>query len=312
MAEPVITVSELHKRYPQVHAVRGVSFTIARGETFGLLGPNGAGKTTIIGMLTTMVKPTSGKATVLGYDVEKNPSQVKKSLGVVPQERWLDDDLTARENLLLHGEYYGMPRAEIQSAANRVLKMMELDGRADEVLWGFSGGMLQRLLIARAIMHNPEILIMDEPSIGLDPQARRHMWTYIEGLKKRGVTILLTTHYMAEADRLCDRVAIIDEGVIIALDTPSDLKKLLPGANTIVAEVGDPSEELMAVLEKMVSIKKLKIAGNSITLFVEDGKHALPRIVEAVLQKTELHSITMHEPTLEDVYIHLTGKELRE
>lgn len=309
----VIQLKGLEKRYSNgIHALKGISFEIEKGETFGLLGPNGAGKTTVIGIITTLVTPTAGSVSVLGFDVEKNPLEVKRMLGVVPQERWLDEDVTARENLLLHGEYYGMSKDKRVKAADRVLKMMELDHRADDVLWSYSGGMLQRLLIARALMHEPPVLIMDEPTIGLDPQARRHMWAYIEQLKQQGVTILLTTHYMAEADRLCDRVAIIDNGKIKAIDTPKNLKKLLPGGNTIEAEVKKPDKKLLSALRKMKQVRDLKVKDNTLTLLVQDGKHLLPRIVKTIQQYTMLQSITLHEATLEDVYIHLTGKGLKE
>src|SRR3989344_2343771 len=255
--DSVISVRELEKRYKNgVQALKGISFDIRKGETFGLLGPNGAGKSTTIGILTTLVTPTSGEARVFGFDVKTSALDIKQRIGVVPQERWLDEDVTARENLLLHGEYYGMPKAAAVAAAERVLHMMERAPRADDLLYTYSGGMLQRLLIARALMHEPELLVMDEPTIGLDPQARRAMWGYIRELKSRGVTILLTTHYMDEADKLCDRLAVIDEGKLQAMGTPA---------------------------------------------------------VSAAIQKhTRLSAISMHEPTLEDVYIQLTGKELRE
>ncbi len=310
---PVIQVKNLEKRYRNgVQALRGISFEIQKGETFGLVGPNGAGKTTDIGILTTMVEPTAGTASVLGLDVTKQPQKVKSLLGVIPQERWLDEDVTARENLLLHGEYYGMPKQERKAAAERVLGMMELSHRADDFLMTYSGGMLQRLLIARALMHSPQILIMDEPTIGLDPQARRHMWGYIDQLKRQGVTILLTTHYMEEADRLCDRVAIIDEGKIKAVDTPEELKKLLPGGNTITAEARPIDAKLIAGLKRLKNVRKVKVGKDTLTIFVEDGRHVLPRIVTLIQKYAELSSVTLKEPTLEDVYIHLTGKEMRE
>lgn len=310
---PVIQVRNLEKRYRNgVQALRGISFEIRKGETFGLLGPNGAGKTTVIGILTTMVEPTGGNAAVLGLDVTKQPQRVKSLLGVVPQERWLDEDITARENLLLHGEYYGMPKQERNAAAERVLGMMELSHRADDSLLTYSGGMLQRLLIARAVMHSPQILIMDEPTIGLDPQARHHMWSYIGQLKRQDVTILLTTHYMDEADRLCDRVAIIDEGRIKAVDTPENLKRLLPGGNTITAEVHPIDARLVAEVRKLKSVSKVKVSKDTLSIFVEDGRHALPRIVSIIQRNAELRSVTLQEPTLEDVYIHLTGKGLKE
>lgn len=309
----VIQVKHLEKRYRNgVQALKGISFEIAAGETFGLLGPNGAGKTTAIGVLTTMVEPTAGRALVSGHDVTKQPQKVKSLLGVVPQERWLDEDVTARENLLLHGEYYGMQRKDRKNAAERVLGMMELSNRADDFIRTYSGGMLQRLLIARAVMHSPKILIMDEPTLGLDPQARHHMWDYIDQLKRQGVTILITTHYMDEADRLCDRVAIIDEGRIKAIDSPENLKKLLPGGNTITAEAHPIDGRLITELRKLKSVSKVKINKDLLTIFVEDGRHALPRIVSIIQKYAELRSVTIHEPTLEDVYIQLTGKGLRE
>ncbi len=310
----VIHVENIEKVYRRgnIHALKGISFEIEKGETFGLLGPNGAGKSTAIGILITIIELTAGKASILGMDVTKEPNKVKALLGVVPQDRWLDEDLTARENLLIHGKCYGMGKAERKTAAERVLGMMELSQRADDNIRTYSGGMLQRLLIARAIMHEPQILIMDEPTIGLDPQARRHMWQYIEQLKRQGVTILMTTHYMEEADVLCDRVAIIDEGVIKAIDTPEKLKSMLPGGNTVIAEAKPIDKELLKELRSLKNVSRLTSGDESISLFVKDGKRALPLLVTTIQKYAELHSITLHEPTLEDVYISLTGKELRE
>jgi len=311
--DSVISVRELEKRYKNgVQALKGISFDIRKGETFGLLGPNGAGKSTTIGILTTLVTPTSGEARVFGFDVKTSALDIKQRIGVVPQERWLDEDVTARENLLLHGEYYGMPKAAAVAAAERVLHMMELAQRADDLLYTYSGGMLQRLLIARALMHEPELLVMDEPTIGLDPQARRAMWGYIRELKSRGVTILLTTHYMDEADKLCDRLAVIDEGKLQAMGTPAELKALLPGATAIEAEVSAVPDELLKSLQGMKGVEKVEQRDHTLTIFVSDGKHILPAVSAAIQKHTRLSAISMHEPTLEDVYIQLTGKELRE
>src|SRR2546428_8946866 len=242
--ETVIAVEDLKKIYKpkarkgvEVKALDGVSFEVSRGEFFGLLGPNGAGKTTTIGILTTRVIPTGGVGRIEGIDVARDPVAVKRSIGVVPQVNNLDRSLTAREIIVFHAEYFGVPRQKREQNANELLKRFELAERADEKVTGFSGGMVQRLKIARALMHDPAILFLDEPTTGLDPQARRAMWDLLSELNAKGQTIFLTTHYMEEADQLCRQIAIIDHGTLLALDSPLQLKRSVPGGYLIELQV---------------------------------------------------------------------------
>src|SRR2546423_14883467 len=245
LMESVIVVRDLEKTYrpkqnrkaPEVKAVDRISFKIPRGEFFGLLGPNGAGKTTTIGILTTRVLPTGGQALVDGVDVVRNSVAVKRKIGVVPQVNNLDRNLTGREILLFHAEYFGVPKQERERHANELLERFQLAERADEKPTVYSGGMAQRLKIARALMHDPAILFLDEPTTGLDPQARRAIWDLLRELNEKGQTIFLTTHYMDEADQLCRRIAIIDHGKLLALDSPSQLKRSVPGGYLIELQV---------------------------------------------------------------------------
>src|SRR5713101_6850255 len=242
--ETVIAVGDLRKTYQpktrkgvEVKALEGISFEVPRGEFFGLLGPNGAGKTTTIGILTTRVLPTGGVARIEGIDVARDPVAVKRRIGVVPQVNNLDRSLTAREILLFHAEYFSVAKQEREARATRLLERFELVDRADEKVDGFSGGMVQRLKIARALMHDPSILFLDEPTTGLDPQSRRAMWDLLGELNAKGQTIFLTTHYMEEADQLCKRIAIIDHGKLLALDSPAQLKRSVPGGYLIELQV---------------------------------------------------------------------------
>src|SRR5437588_2166939 len=244
MSETVIAVENLQKSYKpkgrkgvEVKALEGISFEVPRGEFFGLLGPNGAGKTTTIGILTTRVVPTGGLARIENIDVARNPVAVKRRIGVVPQVNNLDRSLTAREILLFHAEYFGVPKTVRESRALQLLERFELSNRGDEKIIGFSGGMVQRLKIARALMHDPAILFLDEPTTGLDPQSRRAMWDLLTELNSKGQTIFLTTHYMEEADQLCRRIAIIDHGKLLALDSPAQLKRSVPGGYLIELQV---------------------------------------------------------------------------
>src|SRR5207244_7042638 len=244
--ETVIAVKDLKKTYRpkgrkgvEVTALAGISFEVSRGEFFGLLGPNGAGKTTTIGILTTRVIPTGGVGRIEGIDVARDPVAVKRSIGVVPQVNNLDRSLTAKEILLFHAEYFGVPKHEREESAQQLLERFELADRQDEKITGFSGGMVQRLKIGRALMHDPAILFLDEPTTGLDPQSRRAMWELLTELNNKGLTILLTTHYMEEADHLCSRIAIIDHGKLLALDSPAQLKRSVPGGYLIELQLRD-------------------------------------------------------------------------
>jgi len=309
----VIEVVELRKRYaPKApEAVAGISFEARRGEVFGLLGPNGAGKTTTIGALTTRVRPTSGYVAIDGIDVQADPVAVKQRIAVVPQRPNLDRQLKAIENLTFHAAYFGYGRAERRKRALEVMKALGLEGREDEDVNNLSGGMAQRLLIARALMHRPQVLFLDEPTTGLDPQSRLFLWDRIEELREAGTTILLTTHDMVEADRLCDNIAIVDHGTIVALDTPSGLRRLLPGAGGVeVVATGVADAE-----GALGPFGEVEVAGTA------DGRRQIriygdgvdpAAVVDAVRDSGgEMLELRRLEGSLEDVFVHLTGRDLR-
>ena len=308
---PIIEVKDLTKKFGGLVAVDAISFLVERGEVFGLLGPNGAGKTTTLSMLSTILKITSGMAIVNGFDVAKHPSEVRRSIGIVFQEPSIDDRLTGRENLEMHANLYAVPGTEKEERIKELLKLVELEDRADSLMRTYSGGMRRRLEIARGLIHRPKVLFLDEPTLGLDPQTRDHIWNYIIELSKReNITMVLTTHYMEEADKLCDRIAIIDYGKIIALDEPKRLKEGLEG-DIITVKTG-MVEELSRRLKDMNSIKDMKGREGELKLIVKDGEKSIPRVVEiAANSGIHIESMSIHEPTLEDVFMHYTGREIR-
>jgi len=322
----ILAVEGLVKTYPgtrktpPVEAVRGVSFDVAQGEFFGLLGPNGAGKSTTLGCITTLVRPTAGRVVVDGIDVIRQPSEVKRRIAVVPQMRNLDRDLTVREVLTFHATYFGLPKAERESRADRLLAEMQLTEKAGVKPLILSGGLQQRLLIARALMHDPKVLLLDEPTIGLDPQARRLLWETLRRLHEGGLTLIMTTHYMEEADRLCQRLAIIDHGKILQLDTPAALKKALPGGRILDLWVRSPEPiaPRLETLPGVLRVEKVTSSGQEdgferLRLFVDPKDGLLDRVLQAVQSAAgDLDHVSLTQPSLEDVYIHLTGKELRE
>jgi ABC-2 type transport system ATP-binding protein len=310
---PIIDVADVHKRYAgaQQDAVAGVSFHVDEGEVFGLLGPNGAGKTTTIGMMTTRVRPTSGRVLVDGVDVVADPVGAKRRIAVVPQRPNLDRSLTALENLTFHAAYFGFGRRERNRRAREMLARFGLEGRGDDRVDEYSGGMAQRLIIARALMHDPRVLFLDEPTTGLDPQSRLFLWDQLEALKARGVTLLLTTHDMAEADRLCDQIAIVDHGKVIASDTPRGLRRLLPGAEGLeitLAAAGDPSAALGALGE--VAAERDGDATWKARVY---GADVPPGAAIAAAEAVGARVLDLRrlEGTLEDVFVHLTGRDLR-
>src|SRR3954469_976545 len=261
-SDAVIEVQGLHKRYGSANgpeAVAGIDFEVRRGEIFGLLGPNGAGKTTTIGAITTRVRPTGGRVLVDGRDVPADPVAVKLRIAVVPQMSNLDRSLTAMENLSFHAAYFGAPRRERRERARELLARLGLEGRENEKVNNYSGGMAQRLMIARALMHEPHLLVLDEPTTGLDPQSRLFLWDTMLDLRERGTTLMLTTHDMIEADRLCDRIAIMDHGRVIALDTPRGLRRLLPAEHGIELTVAgaDPGAALAALAVERTEVSAL-------------------------------------------------------
>jgi ABC-2 type transport system ATP-binding protein len=308
-----IRVEKLKKEFNGLIAVNEISFEVKEGELFGLLGPNGAGKTTTLNMLATLIRPTSGKAFVAGFDVLKERDKVRKSIGMVFQEPALDSYLTGRENLEFHGMMYGLSRREAKKRVKEALKIVELEEFADKLVQTYSGGMKRRLEIARALVHQPKILFLDEPTLGLDAQTRRKIWEYIKKLnKERGATIILTTHYMEEADFLADRVAIIDYGKIVALDTPQNLKNIL-GGDVISIEV-DNSQNAKKVFEKLPWVKKLNQENGIFYLQVEKGEEKIPLLIKIDQEEAgfQIKSINLRKPTLEDVFLHFTGRTIRE
>ena len=307
----MIEVKDLTKEFGSLVAVDAISFAVERGEVFGLLGPNGAGKTTTLSMLSTILKITSGTATVNGFDVAKHPSQVRRSIGIVFQEPSIDDRLTGRENLEMHANLYAVPGGEKEKRIEEVLKLVELEDRADSLMRTYSGGMRRRLEIARGLIHHPSVLFLDEPTLGLDPQTREHIWNYIMELSKReNITMVLTTHYMEEADKLCDRIAIVDYGKIIALDEPRRLKGGLEG--DIITVKTEMVKELSEKLNEMNLVKEMREQEGELKLTVKDGEKFIPRVVEiAASLGIHIESMSIHEPTLEDVFLHYTGREIR-
>jgi ABC-2 type transport system ATP-binding protein len=313
--DEVISCEQLTKRYPgNILAVDRLDLSIRRGEIFGLLGPNGAGKTTTVGMLTTLVLPTSGKAFVAAIDVVAHPSLVKQMIGVVAQSNNLDRALTVWENLYYHGRFFGMNARESREAADRFLVEFRLADRAKADVMAISGGMARRLQVARALLHRPSVLFLDEPTTGLDPQSRLALWEILDKLHSEGQTILLTTHYMEEADHICERLAIMDHGRILAMDTPQNLKQSV-GADSIVtvAAPGDLDALAQLLQDKVEGAAKSQRLDDKIQLRVKGATKVLPRVV-AVAEEGgfKLTDLSVAEPTLETVFISLTGKGLRD
>ena len=287
-----------------------------RGEFFGLLGPNGAGKTTTIGILTTRVLPTGGAARIDGIDVARDPVAVKRRIGVVPQMNNLDRSLTAREILLFHAEYFGVARQAREQHAQELLERFELAERADEKINGFSGGMVQRLKIARALMHDPAILFLDEPTTGLDPQSRRAMWDFLHEFNSKGQTIFLTTHYMEEADQLCQRIAIIDHGKLLALDSPTVLKRSVPGGYLIELQVRSEdgaAQSFASGLSSFPGVVDVKPERDRVRIYADRAEGLLANAMRLASDQgvmvTDAH---VSEPSLENLFLHLTGRSLRE
>jgi len=303
----VIEASNLVKRFGELEAVKGVSFSVKEGEIFGFLGPNGAGKTTTINILCTLLKPTDGQAKVNGYDVIKERSQVRQSIGLVFQEPSLDDYLTAEQNLRFHGYAYGIPKNVLEPRLKELLEMMELWDRRKGKINTYSGGMKRRLEIARGLLHHPRVLFLDEPTLGLDPQTRRRIWDYIHDLRKReNLAIFMTTHYMDEAEN-CDRIAIIDYGRTVALDTLEKLKDGVGG--DVISIKTEDNEEAMRLLEGQYKLKP-GIENGIISFTVPHGEEFLPKFVSGF--PLRLLSIGLRRPTLEDVFLKLTGRNIRE
>ena len=310
-----IETDRITKKFGDITAVNNISIEVETGELFGLLGPNGAGKTTLISMLSTMIEPTTGSAKVWGFDVGRESSQVRQNIGMVFQDTTLDDRLTGRENLDLHGRLYGLDSKTRKKRIAEVLSLVELADRADAIVKTYSGGMMRRLEIARGLMHHPHVLFLDEPTLGLDPQTRTHIWEYIRTLnKEEGVTIVLTTHYMEEADHLCSRIAIIDNGEIVALDTPEALKEMLGGdVITLEAEKRDDTTRLSEVYKKNGCACIVSLKGNEVFITVREGERQIPHVLALASDAgIPIRSVSLRKPTLDDVFLHHTGKAIRD
>jgi len=304
-------IQNLTRRFNDLVAVDNISFDIDHGEIFGLLGPNGAGKTTTLSMLSTMLTPTSGSATVNGIDIEQDPDGVRRSIGIVFQDQSLDEELTAWENMDFHGRLYRIPTETRHQRITELLMLVELNDRRDDIVKTFSGGMRRRLEIARGLLHHPSVLFLDEPTLGLDPQTRNLLWNYIATLaKEKGITIILTTHYMEEADRLCNRIAIIDHGKIIAIDTPENLKNGL-GGDLITIHSPDPAAAAQALNEPWVV--RVETHNDGVVVSLKNADQHVSTIVTLLNQRqVPITSIAIHKPTLEDVFLSFTGKTIRE
>ena len=310
-----IETKSLIKSFGDVIAVNDISFSVKSGEIFGFLGPNGAGKSTTMMILTTLLKPTSGKALISGFDVTANPKKVRENIGYVQQETTVDEYLTGRENLLLQAKLNHIPSNEINSRINDVLDLIELSDKQDEPVVTYSGGMRKRLDIAGGLLHRPKVLFLDEPTVGLDIQTRRKIWTYIKKIHKEfDMTIFLTTHYMEEADQLCDRIGIIDSGKIQVIDSPENMKKAM-GNEVISIHVEDinASDSFLEKLKEIEHVKNTKKDNLKITLFASNGTKVIPRIFELSSElKIKIVSISLTQPTLDDVFISYTGHEIRD
>ena len=302
-----VEVRGLKKSYGEIEAVAGVDFEIPRGETFGFLGPNGAGKSTTIKMLCTLTTPTDGSARVAGFDIVRQRNEVRRSIGLVFQDTTLDGYLTADRNLRFHAELYGVPRGQINDRIRMVLEMVGLWDRKDSLVQTFSGGMMRRLEIARGLLHNPHVLFLDEPTVGLDPQTRASIWTYIEDLKQReDITIFLTTHYMDEAEH-CDRIAIIDNGKIVVLDTPEALKASV--AKDRVQIQTDDDEAAIAELMERFDVEAA-VHDGAVTFAVPEGERFVPRLFAEL--GIPIRSVSVARPTLDDVFMAYTGRTIRD
>jgi len=307
-----IKVENLTKKFNELVAVDNISFSVKTGEIFGLLGPNGAGKTTTISMLSTMLEPTSGNAYVNGFSVLNEKHDVRNSIGIVFQDQSLDEELTAYENMDFHGRLYHISKEMRKKKITEVLKLVNLEKRKNDLVKTFSGGMKRRLEIARALLHEPKILFLDEPTLGLDPQTRNHVWHYIQKLnKEKHITIILTTHYMEEADKLCHRVAIIDKGKIIALDKPDKLKNEIGG--DIITIDSSNINKINTFLKELPWIKNTHVHKDYLTINLQNAEKHIADIVK-LFEKNgmNINSISIHKPTLEDVFLHFTGKTIRE
>ena len=313
MSEPILIAQDLRKSYGDVEAVKGISLQVARGEVFGLLGPNGAGKTTTISMLTGLLEPSAGQITVDGLDLKKHTNQVKAKMGLVPQELALYPTLSARQNLLFFGRIYGLKGSELRQRVDEVLEMIGLTDRADDAIEDYSGGMKRRVNIGAGLLHKPQILFLDEPTVGVDPQSRNAIFESVEALNRAGMSVIYTPHYMEEAQRLCHRVAIVDLGEVIALDTPSALIRGLGGGIIAIGLEEGMVGEMLEPLGEVNGVKAVSRTDGKVKVETQRMQEALMGILELTnRQDVRITSLEQWEPNLESVFLHLTGKKLRE
>lgn len=308
----IINVNELSKHFGSLKAVDSISFKVKEGEIFGFLGPNGAGKTTTINMLTTLIPPTSGSARVCGYDIKKEPNEVRKRIGVVPQEYTADEDLTGKQNILLIADLYGIKRSVSEERAIELLKLVDLLDAADRKVSSYSGGMRRRLELAAGLINSPRLLFLDEPTLGLDVQTRTAVWEYIRQLKEEfNMTLFVTTHYLEEADSLCDRIAIIDHGKLVRIGSPLELKSGL-GGDVIMLAIDSPVD-LTSEIAKLKLVKDVKLVDSTYRIKAERGEEAAPQIIELIRSKgLHVTKISVTKPTLDEVYLEYTGRAFRD
>jgi len=311
---PAIEVENLTKRFGDFCAVDGLNFAVENGEVFGLLGPNGAGKSTLIRMLTTLVPPTAGTARVHGFDIVREPNEVRQSIGVIPQAMTSDLDLSARENLSIFAKLYGLPRERRLATIERLLREVDLEKWADKPVKMFSGGMRRRLEIARGLVHEPKIFFLDEPTTGLDPVSRVAVWDMLSRLKReRDLTILLTTHYMDEADKLCDRIAIVDHGKLVALDSPLKLKTSVPGKNVLEVSFSSVPPGWLETLQRLPEVAEVKAEENIFRLSSQNGPQTTVALLAAAREaNVQVTSLSVQSTTLDDVFVHYTGRQMRD
>jgi len=308
-----IEVLDLHKAFGEIKAVQGVSFNVAQGEIFSLLGPNGAGKTTTISMLSTLLRPDQGDAIVMGSSIRQNPMGVRSVLGVVPQEIALYEDLTARENLNFWGKMYGLRGKALRARVAEVLETIGLTDRAKEQVKKYSGGMKRRVNIGVALLHKPQVIYMDEPTVGIDPQSRRNILDSVVALKDQGMTVLYTTHYMEEAQELSDQIGIMDNGELIAYGTHLELVKIVGEMDRLTLTVSAESERLIEAWRGVAGVERITSEDGSLSILADDSNLVLPRLFDAAaVQGVRITSIDIQEPNLEAVFLHLTGRALRD
>ena len=315
MNTPAIAVQNIIKRYGDFEAVSGITFDVADGEIFGLLGPNGAGKSTLIRMMTTLIPVTAGKALIAGHDVSRDSDAVRRLIGVIPQALTSDIDLTVEENLSIYAKLYEVPRATRKRNIDELLEAVDLTKWRDAQTKTLSGGMRRRLEIARGLVHNPRIFFLDEPTTGLDPVSRVAVWEMLNALKnRRGLTMLITTHYMDEADRLCDRIAIVDHGKLVALDTPMALKASVPGNNVVEVQFTHESTDWPQRLERLAGVTSVESQSAAMyRVLTSNGSLTTTQLVEMAVSHNEtLKSLNVQNTTLDDVFVHYTGRQLRD